>query len=307
MNTRHIPVLLNESLDYLITNKSGTYFEGTLGFGGHTNEILKQLNDDGLLVSTDVDKVAFDYCKKKFENEKRVCLYNFNFSLIDVIAKIESVMFFDGVIADLGVSSFQIDNSVAGFTYSSDATLDMRMDKNLKTTAADIVNNFDEEKLAKIIYEFGEEKNSRRIAKQIVKERRNRRIQKSGELKTLITKITPERFRVKTLSRVFQALRIQVNNELEHLKQFLKNSLEVLKPGGRLVVISYHSLEDRIVKEFFKYEAIDCICPKDTPVCNCKKESRVKIITKKPVTPTEKEVVRNDRSRSAKMRVAESI
>ncbi|MGD8306583.1 MAG: 16S rRNA (cytosine(1402)-N(4))-methyltransferase RsmH, partial [Ignavibacteria bacterium] len=207
----------------------------------------------------------------------------------------------------LGVSSYQLDNSSAGFTYSQDATLDMRMDKNLKTTAADIINEYDEESLAKIIYEFGEEKNSRKIVRLISKERQKKRITKSGELKTLIGQITPERFRVKTLSRVFQALRIQVNNELENLRQFLSNSLKVLKPGGRLVIIAYHSLEDRIVKEFFKYEVLDCICPKDAPVCTCDKESRVKIITKKPVVPAESEIKRNIRARSAKLRVAERI
>ncbi len=307
MNTHHIPVLLKESLDYLITNKSGSYFEGTSGFGGHSEAILKQLNNKGLLISTDVDRDAFEYCKKKFKTENRICLYNFNFSLIDVIAKIESIMFFDGVTADLGVSSYQLDNSSAGFTYSQDATLDMRMDKNLKTTAADIINEYDEEGLAKIIYEFGEEKNSRKIARLIAKERQKKRITKSGELKSLLVQITPERFRIKTLSRVFQALRIQVNNELEYLRQFLSNSLKVLKPGGNLVIIAYHSLEDRIVKEFFKYEALDCICPKDAPVCTCDKESRVKIITKKPVIPTESEIKRNIRARSAKLRVAEKI
>ena len=307
IENHHIPVLLNESLDYLITNKSGNYFEGTLGFGGHSAEILKVLCDKGLLVSTDVDQFAFEFCKDRFDKENRVCLYNFNFSLIDVIAKIESIKFFDGVIADLGVSSFQIDNSSAGFTYSADAPLDMRMDKNLKTTAADIVNSFDEENLAKIIYEFGEERKSRKIARQIVDERQHKKFKTTGELKRLIAQITPDRFRVKTLSRVFQALRIQVNNELEYLKQFLSNSLKVLKPGGRLVIIAYHSLEDRIVKDFFKYETLSCICPKEVPVCNCEKESRLKIITKKPVLPTDIEIENNSRARSAKLRAAERI
>jgi 16S rRNA (cytosine1402-N4)-methyltransferase len=307
MKTFHIPVLLNESLDYLITNKSGIYFEGTLGFGGHSVEILKILNKDGRLVSTDVDNAAFDFCKEKFKNENRVCLYKFNFSLIDVIAKIESVEFFNGIIADLGISSFQIDNSSAGFTYSADAPLDMRMDKEIKTTAADVVNNYDEENLANIIYEYGEEKKSRQIARKIVNERKNKYIKTSGELKKMIVEITPERYQVKTLSRVFQALRIHVNNELEYLKQFLINSLKVLKPGGRIVVISYHSLEDRIVKDFFRYEVLDCICPKEAPICKCEKTARLKIITKKPVVPSEKEIKNNRRSRSAKLRVAERI
>ncbi len=303
----HTPVLLDESLDYLITDKAGIYFEGTLGFGGHTEEILSRLNDNAVLVSTDVDKIAFDHCKKLFDDERRIRLYNFNFSLIDVIAKIESVEFFDGVFVDLGISSFQIDNTSAGFTYSADAPLDMRMDKNLKLTAYDVINDFDEDKIAKIIYEYGEERNSRKIAKQIVSARRTKKIETTGELKKLILEITSERFQVKTLSRVFQAIRIHVNSELEFLKQFLNNSLKVLKKGGRLVLISYHSLEDRIVKEFFKYEQLSCVCPKELPVCICEKEQRLKIITKKPILPSEAEIGLNRRARSAKLRVAEKI
>jgi len=303
----HIPVLLEESLDYLITDRAGIYFEGTLGFGGHTEEILNRLNENAVLISTDVDKTAFDHCKKIFVNESRIRLYNFNYSLIDVIARIESIEFFDGVFVDLGVSSFQIDNASAGFTYSADAPLDMRMDKNLKLTAYDVINDFDEEKIAKIIYEYGEEKNSRKIARQIVSARRIKKIETTGELKKLISEITSERYQLKTLSRVFQALRIHVNNELEFLKQFLNNSLKVLKKGGRLVLISYHSLEDRIVKEFFKYEQLSCVCPKEVPVCICNKEPQLKIINKKPILPSDTEVELNKRARSAKLRIAERI
>jgi 16S rRNA (cytosine1402-N4)-methyltransferase len=307
MKTHHTPVLLDESLDYLITNKSGNYFEGTLGFGGHTTEILKRLDKKAVLVSTDVDKTAFDFCKEKFKEEDRIRLYNFNFSLVDVIAKIESIEFFDGVLADLGVSSYQIDNASAGFTYSSDAPLDMRMDKNLKITAYDVINDFDEDKIAKIIYEYGEERKSRKIARQIVNARKSKKIKTTGELKELIAEITPEHYLVKTLSRVFQAFRIHVNNELEFLKQFLSNSMKVLKSGSRLVLISYHSLEDRIVKEFFKYEQLSCVCPKEAPICTCGKEKRLKIITKKPLIPSEIEISTNRRARSAKLRVAERI
>jgi 16S rRNA (cytosine1402-N4)-methyltransferase len=303
----HIPVLLEESLDYLITDRAGIYFEGTLGFGGHTEEILNRLNENAILVSTDVDKTAFDHCKKIFVNESRIRMFNFNYSLIDVIARIESIDFFDGVFLDLGVSSFQIDNTSAGFTYSADAPLDMRMDKNLKLTAYDVINDFDEDKIAKIIYEYGEEKNSRKIARQIVNARGIKKIETTGELKKLISEITPERYQVKTLSRVFQALRIHVNNELEFLKQFLNNSLKVLKKGGRLVLISYHSLEDRIVKEFFKYEQLSCVCPKEVPVCICNKEPQLKIINKKPILPSATEVELNKRARSAKLRIAERI
>ena len=306
-NLHHVPVLLSETLKYLITDEKGKYFEGTLGFGGHTSEILNRLGSKGILVSTDVDKAAFDYCKDKFEKETRIRLYNFNNVLIDVIAKIESLEFFDGVFADLGVSSYQLDNVAAGFSYSMDAPLDLRMDKNLKLNATDIVNSFDEEKLAKIIYDYGEERNSRKIAKQIVIVRKKKKIEKTGDLKKLITEITPTQYQIKTLSRVFQALRIHVNHELEFLKQFLSNSVKLLSTGARMVIISYHSLEDRIVKELFKYEALDCICPKDAPVCICDKEPRLKILTKKPIVPLEDEIRKNRRARSAKLRVAERI
>jgi 16S rRNA (cytosine1402-N4)-methyltransferase len=307
MKTQHVPVLLKESLDLLIKKKDGIYFEGTLGFGGHTVEILKRLNKNGLVISTDIDKAAFEYCKKRFEKERRVRLYNFNFSLIDVIAKIESLMFYNGVIADLGVSSYQLDNVSAGFTYSSDSPLDLRMDKNLKTTAADVVNSINEDELARIIFEFGEEKKSRKIARQIISSRRNKTIKTSFELKKIIAEVTPQKYLVKTLSRVFQALRIHINNELENLKQFLNNSLNVMKNGSRIVIISYHSLEDRIVKEFFKYEELDCICPKDSPVCTCDKESRLKILTRKPIVPSIDEIKLNKRARSAKLRAAEVL
>jgi 16S rRNA (cytosine1402-N4)-methyltransferase len=307
MKDQHVPVLLSESLDYLVTDNAGSYFDGTLGFGGHSGEILKRINNDGLLISTDVDKTAFNYCKKKFGSEGRVRLYNFNFSLIDVIAKLDSIKFFNGVIADLGVSSFQLDNPSAGFSHSTDAPLDLRMDKNLKLNASDIVNTLDEKKISKIIYEYGEEKNSRKIAKQIVQARKSKEIKTTGALKSLIAEITSPRYHTKTFSRVFQALRIHVNNELEYLKQFLNNSIKVLKSGGRLVVISYHSLEDRIVKEFFKYEALSCICLPEAPLCTCEKVQQLKILTKKPVVPLEQEIKKNKRARSAKLRVAERI
>jgi len=307
MVTHHIPVLLNEALGFLITDKSGAYFEGTLGFGGHSEEILKRLNKNGILVSTDVDKNAFNYCKKKFENERRIRLYNFNYSLVDVIAKIESLEFFDGVFADLGVSSFQLDNSSSGFTYSADAPLDLRMDKSLKLSAKDVVNDFPAKELADIIYKFGEEKNSRKIARRIVEYRKVKPITTTAQLREIISEITPARYQLKTLSRVFQALRIFVNDELNKLKEFLNHSVDVLKKGGRIVVISYHSLEDRIVKEFFKYEELDCICPKDSPVCTCDKEQRLKILTRKPVVPGKNELDFNKRARSAKLRAAERI
>lgn len=303
----HSPVLLKESVDYLVTSKDGIYFEGTLGFGGHTEEIFNRLSTKGKIVSTDVDLNAFNYCKNKINNKDRIKLYNFNFSFVDVIAKIESLEFFDGIFADLGVSSFQLDNAAAGFSYSVDSALDLRLDKSFKKTAADFINEESEEKIADVIYNYGEEKNSRKIAHQISLARDKKRIESTDELKKIIASVTNPKYLTKTLSRVFQALRIYVNDELAVLKSFLNNSLPVLRKGGRLVVISYHSLEDRIVKDFFKYENLSCVCPPDSPICNCGKVKRLNILTKKPIVPSEFEILNNKRARSAKLRVAERI
>jgi S-adenosyl-methyltransferase MraW len=307
MTVHHTPVLLEKSLEFLVTDLNGIYFDGTLGFGGHSSGILNRLSADGLLIGTDVDQDAFSFSKKKFLEDKRIKLYNMNFSQIDIIAKIESIPFFNGILADLGVSSFQLDTIESGFSYRSNTQLDLRMDKSKVINAADVVNSYSEEDLANIIFQFGEEKNSRKIAKVICEERREKKIQTTLDLSNIITKITPNRFRTKTLSRVFQALRIYVNDELNTLKLFLKKSIDLLKPQGRIVILSYHSLEDRIVKETFKYETLDCICPPGSPICNCNKVPRLKIITKKPVTPDNTEIEDNFRSRSAKLRAAERI
>jgi len=307
MNEHHVPVMLKESLDLLITDQSGVYFDATLGFGGHSSEILKRLNSEGRLVAADVDTDAFSFSQNKFAEKSGVSLYNFNYSFIDVIAKIESIQYFDGVLADLGVSSFQLDNPESGFTYRNDAALDLRLDKTKKITAADVLNNFDEEDIANIIYEFGEEKNSRKIARSILEKRATQKIETTGQLVAIINDLVPEIFRRKTLSRVFQALRIYVNDELGNLKLFLENSLKVLKTGGRIVVITYHSLEDRIVKDFFKNETIVNLSPKEDPLGLIKLESRLKLINKKPIVPTENEIRDNYRARSAKLRVAERL
>ena len=307
MTQAHIPVLMNDSIDYLVKKEDGIYFDGTLGFGGHTLEIFNRLNTNGNVISTDVDLNAFNYCKEKFKGEDRIKLYNFNFSLIDVIAKIESLEFFDGILADLGVSSFQLDNAAAGFSYSINSMLDLRLDKNLRKTAADFINHESEEKIANVIFEYGEEKNSRKIARQISEARNVKRIETTDELKKIISSVTNPKYLTKTLSRVFQALRIYINDELGVLKSFLNNSVPVLRKGGRLVVISYHSLEDRIVKDFFKYESLSCVCSPDSPICTCGKVKRLNIISKKPITPSEIEITNNRRARSAKLRVAERV
>ncbi|MFZ2324554.1 MAG: 16S rRNA (cytosine(1402)-N(4))-methyltransferase RsmH [Ignavibacteriaceae bacterium] len=307
MSEHHTPVMLKESLDLLIVDRSGKYFDATLGFAGHTGEILNRLNSDGVLIASDVDQDAFEYCQNKFSNELRLNLYNFNYSFIDVIAKIEQIDFFDGILADLGVSSFQLDEPSSGFTFRANAALDLRMDKTKKITAADVINTFTEEDLANIFYQYGEEKNSRKIAKSIVNNRIEKKIETTGDLVSIIEKLVPEHYLRKTLSRVFQALRIYVNDELGNLKSFLINSVKVLKKGGRIVVITYHSLEDRIVKDFFKEESIVSLSPKEDPLGIIKKAAKLKIVTKKPITPSKDEVDINYRSRSAKLRVAERI
>lgn len=303
----HKPVLLKESISFLINKPEGIYFDGTLGFAGHSSVILNSLNNKGILIATDVDDDAFEFSNNKIGNDPRVNLYKFNFTAISTIAKIESISGFDGIFADLGVSSFQLDNPESGFTFRNNAALDLRMDKTKVITAADIVNTFSEEDLAGIFYKYGEEKKSRKIAKDIIEFRKKNNIKTTSQLAGIIEKITPQRFFIKTLSRVFQALRIYVNDELGSLKTFLSRSVELLNNGGRIVILTYHSLEDRIVKEFFRYENLECICPKGTPVCICGKEKRLNILTRKPVVPTNEELIENYRSRSAKLRAAERI
>ena len=303
----HIPVLLDESLKYLVTNLDGTYFDGTVGFGGHTSQILKRLNSSATVVGTDKDIEAINYCKKFFEGDKRVRLFNTGFTDIDVISKIEFIKSFDGIFADLGVSSFQLDNAESGFTYREDTVLDLRMDKTKGVPAHEIINSFEQKELADVFYKYGEEKKSRQIAKKLIEERKVNKITGTMELRNIIEKIVPERFAKKTLSRVFQALRIYVNNELDELKLFLEKSVNLLNQGGRLVILSYHSLEDRIVKDHFVFETLDCICPPEIPVCVCEKEPRLKILTKKPAVPSGEELKNNPRSRSAKLRAAEKL
>ncbi|MEG8988795.1 16S rRNA (cytosine(1402)-N(4))-methyltransferase RsmH [Ignavibacteria bacterium 4148-Me] len=303
----HTPVLLKESINLLITKNDGVYFEGTAGFGGHTEAILKNLNQRGKLIATDKDENAFKYCKEKFQSDKRFSIYNTTFSNIDIISKIEFIEKFDGIFVDLGVSSYQLDNSEAGFTFREDSPLDLRMNKNEGITAADVLNNLSEKEIADILFKFGEEKKSRLIAKRIVEARTKRKFETTFQLKEIIEKIVPPNYLLKSLSRVFQALRIYVNNELEELKLFLDKSINLLNKNGRIVVLTYHSLEDRIVKEKFKYETLKCVCPAGTPVCICGKEQRLKLVNSKPIVPSEDEIKKNKRARSAKLRAAERI
>ncbi len=303
----HIPVLLNESIENLIVDNTGIYFEGTIGFGGHTKFILESLDNKARFVGTDKDSIAYKHCVNKFKDDSRVKLFNASFTNIIDISKIEFIEKFDGIFADLGVSSFQLDNKEAGFTFREDAPLDLRMDKSQGDTASFYVNSLNEKELMEIFFRYGEEKNSRKIAKAICEYRVSKRIKSTGELKKIIEEITPERFLNKTLSRIFQALRIYVNDELGELEDFLEKAVSVLNKNGRLAIITFHSLEDRIVKNFFKEKTRNCVCPPEYPVCVCNTKAELKIISHKPIIPCDAEVKNNKRARSAKLRVAEKL
>lgn len=303
----HEPVLLKESVDFLTTKIDGIYFDGTAGFGGHSSEILNRISYKGRLIATDKDQSAFHYCKQKFANDSRFSIYNTSFKDIDSVSKIEFIENFDGIFADLGVSSFQLDNVDSGFTFREDSSLDLRMNKQVGFTAADFLNKAPADDIIKVLFEYGEEKNSKLIVKKIAELRSKEKIQTTFQIKKIIEDLTPERFVNKTLARVFQALRIYVNDELNELKEFLDKSVKLLSANGIIAVITFHSLEDRIVKEKFKYESLSCICPPGTPVCICGKQQNLKIITKKPILPSEDEINKNRRSRSAKLRVAQKI
>ncbi len=303
----HTPVLLNESIENLISDKSGFYFEGTIGFGGHTELILSHLEADARYIGTDKDTIAYEHCKNKFQNDKRVELYNASFTNIIDISKIEFIEKFDGIFADLGVSSFQLDNKDSGFTFREDVPLDLRMNKSKGEPASFYLNKISENELVDIFFKYGEERNSKKIAQAICSYRLNEKIKTSGQLKAIIEEFTPERYLNKTLSRIFQALRIFVNNELDELEDFLEKAVSVLNKNGKLAIITFHSLEDRIVKQFFKEKTKTCICPTDYPVCMCDTKPELKIVTRKPIVPSGDEIKENRRSRSAKLRVAEKL
>jgi len=307
---KHISVLLNESVDALNIKKDGIYADGTLGGGGHSEKILERLSNGGLLIGIDQDAEAICAAKKRLEKFTNVIYENTNFKNIKDILIRNSIENIDGAVLDLGVSSYQLDNADRGFSYIADSRLDMRMDLSSELDAYKVVNTYSEENLAKIFFEYGEEKFSRRIASQIVKTRGEKPIETTLELSELVKKCIPQKTVKKgshPAKRVFQAIRIEVNGELAILEGALNDFFDVLKPGGRLAVISFHSLEDRIVKNTFASLAKGCVCPKDFPVCVCGKKPRGKIITRKAVVPSDDEIDRNKRSKSSKLRVIEKL
>lgn len=306
----HVSVLLNECIENLNIKPDGIYVDGTMGGAGHSLEIVKKLSEKGMLIGIDRDEEALAVAEERLKNFNNVKYVHDNHDNIDEIIKDLNIKGVDGILLDLGVSSYQIDEKTRGFTYMDDGPLDMRMDKSQKLTAEYIVNNYKEQDLARIIFEYGEEKFSRKIARNICEYRKNKKIETTGELVKIIEKSIPGKFREKNshpAKRTFQAIRIEVNNEIEPLYNTIKNSITALNSKGRLCVITFHSLEDRMVKKAYVDAEGKCTCPKDLPYCVCGNVSFGKIITKKPILPTEKEMQENSRSRSAKLRVFEKI
>ena len=306
----HVSVLLNECIENLNIKPDGIYVDGTMGGAGHSLEIVKKLSRKGMLIGIDRDEEALAVAKERLKEFNNVKYVHDNHDNIDEIIKNLNIKGVDGILLDLGVSSYQIDEKTRGFTYMDDGPLDMRMDKSQKLTAEYIVNNYKEQDLARIIFEYGEEKFSRKIARNICEYRKNKKIETTGELVKIIEKSIPGKFREKNshpAKRTFQAIRIEVNNEIEPLYNTIKNSITALNSKGRLCVITFHSLEDRMVKKAYIDAEGKCTCPKDLPYCVCGNVSLGKIITKKPILPTEKEMQENSRSRSAKLRVFERV
>jgi 16S rRNA (cytosine1402-N4)-methyltransferase len=299
----HKSVLVNEVLSYLINDRNGLYVDATLGGGGHSEKILS--NTNAKIIAIDLDDNAINFAKNRLSNfAGRIDFIKGNFCNINQLLQGLKV---NGVLFDLGVSSYQIDTEERGFSFSGSGKLDMRMDTKQNFSAYDIINGYREEELARIFFQYGEEKFSKRIARAIIKEKSKKRIETTEDLANIIEKVVSGRYKIKTLARIFQALRIEVNGELENLKNGLSSAFEVLKNEGRIVVISYHSLEDRIVKNFFKNKEKNCICSVEMPICVCGKKSEMKILTKKAVIPYNEEVEINPRSRSAKLRAGRKL
>ena len=307
-NDYHIPVLYYETLDNLVINPDGIYIDCTLGGGSHSEGILERLSDKGLLISIDQDTNAIEYSKKRLEKfGSKWKVFKGNFENIDTIAYMVGVDKVDGILMDIGVSSKQLDDPDRGFSYRYDVKLDMRMNTEQKISAYDVVNTYSEEQLSKIIFEYGEERHARKIAKLIVEERKSSSIEKTSNLITLIKRAYPERASKHPAKKTFQAIRIEVNRELEVLENAMSKAVELLKVGGRLAIITFHSLEDRIVKNKFKDLATACKCPKDIPICMCGGVKKFEIITKKPIIPVDDEVKNNNRAHSSKLRILERI
>ena len=310
MEFKHISVLKNECIEGLKIRPDGVYVDGTLGGAGHALEVCRRLEPDGRFIGIDQDEAAVKNGYEKLGEFENVTIVRDNFQNFPGIMETLGVKAVHGVLLDLGVSSKQLDDGERGFSYMQDAELDMRMDDSQALCAKQVVNDYSEQRLYEIIRDYGEERWARRIAQFIVAQRQDKPIERTGELVEVIKAAIPKGARKDgphPAKRTFQAIRIEVNQELDGLGQAIEDAVSVLKPGGRLCVITFHSLEDRIVKQTFQKLYNPCTCPKDSPVCTCGKVRSIEIITRKPIVSDAAELEENPRARSAKLRVAEKI
>ena len=307
MSFKHTSVLLNECIENLNIKPDGIYVDGTLGGGGHSYEICKRLVEHGRLIGIDQDSAAIEAGTQRLEPFKdKVTIVRSNYCQIRQIMKDLNIEKVDGILLDLGVSSYQLDTVERGFTYREDTALDMRMDQRQTMTARDIVNDYSESDLYRIIRDYGEDKFAKNIAKHIVSARKAQPIETTGQLTEIINAAIPMKFRVTgghPAKRTFQAIRIELNRELEVLRESIDDMIDLLNEDGRLCIITFHSLEDRIVKTMFKKNENPCECPPSFPVCMCGKKSKGHLGTRKPILPSEEELLENSRSKSAKLRV----
>ena len=309
MEFKHKSVLLNETIDGLNIKPDGVYVDGTLGGGGHAYEVCRRLGEKGGIVGIDQDAAAIEAASARLKDfGEKVTIVRSNYC--DMKSKLHELGIdkVDGIVLDLGVSSYQLDTAERGFSYREDAPLDMRMDTRQKMTARDIVNDYTEADLYRVIRDYGEDKFAKNIAKHIVQARAVKPVETTAELSEIIRASIPMKFQKKSghpAKRTFQAIRIELNRELDVLRDSLDDMIDLLNPGGRLCIITFHSLEDRIVKSAFRKNENPCTCPPDFPVCVCGKKSKGSIITKKPILPSEEELEYNSRSKSAKLRIFE--
>lgn len=310
MEFKHIPILKDTIIENLKILPDGVYVDCTVGGAGHSTEIAKKLNKNGTLICFDQDMEALKISEERLKEFscKKIFIHSNFHEYKNELLKI-GISFVDGVLIDLGVSSYQLDNKERGFSYISNSELDMRMDQTQKFSAKNVVNDYSEQKLTKILFEFGEEPFTKNIVKAIIKYRQTKPIVSTQELVDIINSCVPTKVRIdkSSLKRVFQAIRIEVNSELDGLKEVLHDIISSLKIGGRFCVLTFHSLEDRIVKNVFKDESTNCVCPPKTPICICGHIAKIKLINKKPIIADEIEQRENSRSKSAKLRIIERI
>lgn len=310
MNFEHVSVLLNECIEGLNIRENGIYLDGTLGGAGHSSEIIKKLSKEGLLIGVDQDTNALEASSKRLSEYSNVKYIHNNFMNIKNILDELKVKGVDGILLDLGVSSHQLDVPERGFSYMNNAPLDMRMNMESEFTARELINSYSKEEIERVIKNYGEDKWASRIAEFIVNERRKKQIETTFELVEIIKAAIPAAARREgphPAKRTFQAIRIEVNKEIEILEKAVSDCIEVLNPKGRLCIITFHSLEDRIVKNVYKEKSNPCTCPPDFPICVCNRKPEVRIISRKPIIPSNEEIDTNPRSRSAKLRIAEKI